>query len=130
MKQLLLDAMIFLMCDSTTHAQSQKQSINTDAAFRGLCVVSTNAVWFSGTKGTYGRTSDAGQTWSVATVPGAEKRDFRDVKAFGDSTAYLLSAGSGEDSRIYKTTDGGKTWSLQFKNADREAFYDAMAFWD
>lgn len=39
-------------------------------------------------------------------------------------------AGPGEDSRIYKTTDGGKTWSLQFKNNDPDAFYDAIAFWD
>jgi hypothetical protein len=33
-------------------------------------------------------------------VPGAEKLDFRDVEAFGESTAYLLSAGPGEGSRI------------------------------
>src|SRR5208282_670365 len=38
--------------------------------------------------------------------------------------------GAGESSRIYKTADGGKTWALQFKNADPEAFFDAMAFWD
>jgi photosystem II stability/assembly factor-like uncharacterized protein len=63
-------------------------------------------------------------------VPGAEKLDFRDVEAFGATTAYLLSAGPGEDSRIYKTADGGKTWNLQFKNPDREAFFDAIAFWD
>jgi photosystem II stability/assembly factor-like uncharacterized protein len=58
------------------------------------------------------------------------KLDFRDVEAFGETTAVLLSAGPGEDSRIYKTTDGGETWSLQFKNPDRDAFFDAIAFWD
>jgi photosystem II stability/assembly factor-like uncharacterized protein len=92
--------------------------------------VSAKVAWVSGTKGTYGRTTDGGQTWSVGTVPGAAKLDFRDVEAFGVATAYLLSAGPGEDSRIYKTTDGGKTWALQFKNPDREAFFDALAFWD
>src|ERR1700730_2515673 len=96
----------------------------------GLCAVSPNVAWVSGTKGTYGRTTDAGRTWSVGTVPGTEKLDFRDVEAFGETTAYLLSAGPGEDSRIYKTVDAGKTWALQFKNADKEAFFDAIAFWD
>jgi photosystem II stability/assembly factor-like uncharacterized protein len=26
--------------------------------------------------------------------------------------------------------DGGKSWTLQFKNADPAAFFDALAFWD
>ena len=68
--------------------------------------------------------------WSVGIVHGAEKLDFRDVEAFGESTAYLLSAGPGEDSRIYKTTDGGKTWALQFTNSEPAAFFNAIAFWD
>ncbi|HSK72434.1 MAG TPA: hypothetical protein VK892_12095, partial [Pyrinomonadaceae bacterium] len=59
-----------------------------------------------------------------------EKMDFRDVEAFDANTAYLLSIGDGENSRIYKTTDGGKTWKLQFKNENPKAFFDAIAFWD
>src|SRR5438874_8026333 len=115
---------------TTADGQWRQQTINSDADFRGLCAVSAKVAWVSGTKGTYGRTTDAGKTWSVGTVPGATKLDFRDVEAFGETTAYLLSAGPGEDSRIYKTVDGGKSWVLQFKNADPEAFFDALAFWD
>lgn len=66
----------------------------------------------------------------VGKVPGADKLDFRDVEAFGEMTAYLLSAGPGDASRIYKTADGGKSWELQFKCADPKAFFDAIAFWD
>jgi photosystem II stability/assembly factor-like uncharacterized protein len=80
--------------------------------------------------GTYARTTDGGKNWSVGTVPGAEKLDFRDVEAFGETTAYLLSAGPGDASRIYKTTDHGKSWVMQFKSADPAAFFDAIAFWD
>src|SRR5438309_5118007 len=124
-------AAVFLgLCDSIAHAQWQQQTISSDADFRGLCAVSAKVAWVSGTKGTYGRTTDAGKTWSVGAVPGAAKLDFRDVEAFGESTAYLLSAGPGEASRIYKTADGGKTWNFQFKNPDRQAFFDAIAFWD
>jgi photosystem II stability/assembly factor-like uncharacterized protein len=130
MKLFCLATVLLWPCGSIAYAQWQPQTIRSDADFRGLCVVSPTVAWVSGTKGTYGRTTDAGKDWSVGTVPGAEKLDFRDVEAFGESTAYLLSAGPGEASRIYKTTDGGKTWVLQFKNADREAFFDAIAFWD
>src|SRR5258708_4593284 len=122
---------VFLsLCASVAHGQWQQQTIRSDADFRGLCAVSAKVAWVSGTKGTWGRTTNAGETWSVGTVPGAAKLDFRDVEAFGETTAYLLSAGPGEDSRIYKTADGGKTWILQFKNLDHEAFFDAIAFWD
>jgi photosystem II stability/assembly factor-like uncharacterized protein len=122
--------MLLMLCHSSAYAQWQQQTIKTDADFRGLCAVSPNVAWVSGTQGTFGRTTDAGKTWSVGIVPNAEKLDFRDVEAFGETTAYLLSAGPGEDSRIYKTVDGGKTWALQFKDPDGAAFFDAIAFWD
>jgi len=130
MKTFYFAALFLSLYDASAHAQWQQQTISTDANFRGLCAVSAKVAWVSGTKGTYGRTTDAGRTWTVGTVPGAAKLDFRDVEAFGETTAYLLSAGPGADSRIYKTVDGGKTWILQFTNPDREAFFDAMAFWD
>src|SRR5436305_8731226 len=102
------------LANSMAHAQWQRQTIDSDADFRGLCAVSAKVAWVSGTQGTYARTTDGGNNWLVGTVPEAAKLDFRDVKAFGDNTAYLLSAGPGEASRIYKTVDGGKTWKLQF----------------
>jgi photosystem II stability/assembly factor-like uncharacterized protein len=103
---------------------------DTKADLRGLCVVSAKCAWVSGTKGTYARTTDGGTTWSVGTVPGADSLDFRDVQAFGETTAYLLSAGPGNASRIYKTIDGGRSWVLQFRNTDPAGFFDAIAFWD
>src|SRR5262245_16162556 len=84
----------------------------------------------SGGDGVYLKTTDGGATWRAATVPGAEALDFRDVEAFDSDTAYLLSIGEGERSRIYKTTDGGGHWRLQFTNRNPKAFFDALAFWD
>ena len=93
--------------------------------------MSDQVAWVSGTKGTYGRTTDGGQhVVCRRRCPVRDKLDFRDVEAFDASTAYLLSAGPGTDSRIYKTTDGGRTWNRQFQNSDRHAFFDALAFWD
>jgi photosystem II stability/assembly factor-like uncharacterized protein len=55
--------------------------------------------------------------------------EFRDVQAVSEKVAYLLASGQGAASRIYKTEDGGKTWTLQFQNEDPNGFYDCFAFW-
>jgi len=123
-------SILLVLSGSSAHAQWQPQAIDTDADFRGLYAVSTKIAWVSGTKGTFGRTTDGGKKWVVGTVAGAEKLDFRDVKAVGADIAYLLSAGPGGNSRIYATSDGGKTWVMQFQNADPSGFFDALAFWD
>ena len=130
MNAILLPALWLVLAAQESDSAWQRQSISTESDFRGLSVVSSNMAWVSGTKGTFGRTTDAGKTWSVGTVPDADKLDFRDVEAFGETTAYLLSAGPGGNSRIYKTIDGGARWTLQFKNADPDGFLDAFAFWD
>jgi len=115
---------------SIADAQWIKQTIDTKASLRGLSVVSKKIIWASGTGGTFLKTVDGGKTWTNGKVPGAEKLDFRDVEAFDADTAYLLSIGEAESSRIYKTSDGGKNWNLQFTNTNKKAFYDALAFWD
>jgi photosystem II stability/assembly factor-like uncharacterized protein len=95
-----------------------------------VSAVSDRVVWTSGTTGTVLRTGDGGTTWQKFAIAGAEKLDFRDIDAVDDRTAYALSIGPGELSRIYKTSDAGLTWVEQFVNRDPKAFFDAMAFWD
>jgi photosystem II stability/assembly factor-like uncharacterized protein len=111
-------------------AQWQAQSTGTTASLRGVSAVDDRVVWASGTRGTVLRTTDGGTTWHVTTVPGADSLDFRDIEAFDERRAYVLSIGNGSASRIYKTEDAGRTWALQFTNADTTAFYDCIAFWD
>jgi len=107
-----------------------EQHSGVTARFRGISAVSDRVAWASGSGGTIVRTADGGATWQRLTIPDAEKLDFRDIDAVSDDTAYTLSIGSGESSRIYKTSDAGRTWTLQFTNTDQKAFFDAMAFWD
>lgn len=100
------------------------------ARLRGVSAVSARVAWASGADGTVLRTTDGGETWQRRPVPGGESSDFRDVDAFSDRVAYVLSIGPGEASRIYKTSDGGERWELQFKNPDPKGFLDAMTFRD
>jgi photosystem II stability/assembly factor-like uncharacterized protein len=94
--------------------------------------VNPQVVWASGRAGTFTVTTDGGQTWKAGVVPGAEALQFRDVQGFSAKVAYLMSLGtSGDptDFRIYKTVDGGATWTMQFENQNPSAFYDCFAFW-
>lgn len=97
---------------------------------RGISVVSEKVVWASGANGTIVRTADGGLHWKPLSVPEAGSLDFRDIDAIDERTAYALSIGPGEASRIYKTNDAGEHWTLQFQNRDPKVFLDAMAFWN
>jgi photosystem II stability/assembly factor-like uncharacterized protein len=103
---------------------------HTTESLRGVSAVSQKVAWASGTHGTYLRTTDAGRTWQPAQVPGAATLDFRAVVAFSADEAFLMSAGPGDQSRIYHTSDAGQHWSLQFTATNPKAFFDSMAFWD
>lgn len=106
----------------------QSQNSGSTASFRGLCVVSPEVVWASGSQGTVARTLDGGGTWHSLTFPGAEGLDFRDIQAFSADVALLLTAGL--PARIYKTQDGGGSWRPCYFNETPGVFFDAMAFWD
>ncbi|HET6844746.1 MAG TPA: YCF48-related protein [Candidatus Angelobacter sp.] len=122
--------LLLLFLAASSVAQWQTQSSGTDASLRGISAVSANVAWASGTNGTVLRTVDGGEHWQRLPVEGAEQLDFRDIQAFSETTAFVLSIGPGEHSRIYKTTDAGQHWTLQFMNHDPKAFYDCFAFWD
>src|SRR5262245_8323762 len=106
------------------------QTSGTTALLIAVSPVDERVVWLSGSQGTWLRTIDGGATWQSGRVSGADSLQFRDVHGVDASTAYLLSIGNGSQSRIYKTTDAGQHWTLQFTNADPNGFYDCMDFWD
>ena len=110
-----------------TLRQQQSGTLNR---LQAISPVSGQVAWASGTGGTYTVTRNGGTTWRAGVVPGAETLEFRDVEAISGQEAFLLSAGTGTDARIYHTVDGGKTWQLQFKNRDDAAFFDCFAFWN
>jgi photosystem II stability/assembly factor-like uncharacterized protein len=109
----------------------QLQSTGVDANLRGVSITQMRtggyAMWVSGTKGAVLRSVDDGKSWRKLKVDGAADLDFRDIEAFGDQVAYLMSSGDGDKSRIYKTTNGGETWSLQFTSRRTGFFLDSLA---
>lgn len=96
--------------------------------YRGLAVVDRSTAWVSGESGTVLRTVDRGHSWQDVSPPGADGLALRDIEGFDASRAVTLSIGPGEDSRVYATDDGGRSWSETFRGAEEAAFYDCMEF--
>lgn len=133
MKVLALAAICLL--PTIAHSQAEKsgpwemQNSLTTASLRGIHAVGGGVAWASGTDGTVLRTEDSGYMWqSCAMPPGAEKLDFRGIWAWDANTAIVMSSGPGDQSRLYKTTDGCSHWTLLFTNPDKDGFWDAIAF--
>jgi photosystem II stability/assembly factor-like uncharacterized protein len=106
------------------------QNSGTTQGLISVSPVNPRVVWASGRGGTFVVTTDGGATWKAAVVPGAEALQFRDVQGVSEKVAYLQSIGDNPtDFRIYKTVDGGATWTMQFQNQNPGAFYDCFAFW-
>jgi len=105
----------------------------TDSNLRGVSVSGKNGagetavVLATGSHGVILRSGDTGETWNRLHIPDGDALDFRGVQAFGENLAYVMSSGEGEKSRIYKTSDAGKTWELQYTDSRKEFFLDAIA---
>jgi photosystem II stability/assembly factor-like uncharacterized protein len=123
-------AVLFLAPAAPSHAQWIDQPSGSESRLRGVSAVSDRVCWATGSEGTVLLTTDGGATWQKKTVPGGKELNFRDVHAFDDQVAFILSIGAGELSRIYKTTDGGTTWAASFQNHNPRDFLDAIAFWN
>ena len=98
----------------------------TNTSLRGMSIPTEKVIWVSGSNGTIGKSNDAGTTWKWMTVPGFEKRDFRDIEAFDSATAIAMAVDN--PAIIVKTTNGGNTWKKVFERAQEGMFLDAMDF--
>jgi len=125
---------LFLLFALPAEAQWWKvQTSGLDTNLRGVSVgYASNAsppqiVWASGSNGVILRSTDLGKTWKRLHVSGGDSLDFRGIVGFSSETAYVMSSGEGEKSRIYKTTDGGETWKLQYTGNRKGVFLDSIA---
>ncbi|GAB3991015.1 oxidoreductase [Spirosoma daeguense] len=132
MSHIILFLATFFCYSLPSLGQWQLQTVNTDANFRSVSIAGPNIAWIGGSKGTFLRTIDGGKTWLTGSVPDAQNCDFRDVQAINAQMAYLMSAGPAEQgqARIYKTINGGQTWTLQYETKKAGVFFDGIAFWD
>ena len=130
----ILAAAIFVHAGRGDSSLWTVQTSGIDTNLRGVSIgtfadshgVGTTVVWASGSNGVILQSKDAGKTWKRLHVEGGEALDFRSIQARDATTAYVMSIGDASKSRIYKTTDGGATWKLQYTDKRKGFFLDAL----
>ncbi|MFZ3218062.1 MAG: hypothetical protein WA192_18530 [Candidatus Acidiferrales bacterium] len=128
----VLTAAIFVRAANSTGVWWSVQTSGIDTNLRGVSGAFLHkpdgvAVWASGSNGVILRSVDRGKTWKQLHVAGGEALDFRSIWALDAVTAYVMSSGEGDKSRIYKTRDAGATWTLQYTDQRAAFFLDALA---
>ncbi|MBN1351582.1 T9SS type A sorting domain-containing protein [candidate division KSB1 bacterium] len=119
-----------LRLETTTRTWAAQNS-GISVGIRSIKAVDENTVWAGAAQGIYLRTIDGGENWTSGTVSGAESLDFYSIAAIDQNTAYFMGQNfTGGDGRIYKTTDDGANWTLQYRNTSPGVFFNSIAFWD
>ena len=102
----------------------------TRSSLRGLCAVSSQVAWATGSGATVLRTIDGGNTWANLAPASIAGLDVRDVFAIGADVCWIMTAGPGESSRILFTEDGGRQWVEQHRETSPQAFLDGLDAWN
>jgi photosystem II stability/assembly factor-like uncharacterized protein len=111
-----------------TGLEAQWVSLTSGAnvSLRGLSVVDSRTVWASGQRGTVVKTEDGGARWDVFTIPEAERLDVRAIHGRSADVAHAAATAG----RMWRTRDGGRSWTLTYQATDTTVFLDAIDFWD
>jgi hypothetical protein len=115
-----------LLVSATASAQWQILDSPTTADLSGIDAVTSDVAWAAGAKGVVLRTEN-GRTWQTCSVPpDAANLDFTSIQGFDAKTAVVMSCGKGGLSRVYKTTDGCRTWKKVFDNPNGSGSFESL----
>jgi len=83
-------------------------------------------IWAAGSNSRMLKSIDGGAHFRRYRIIMGIALDLRGIQAIDERVAYVMSSGSGKKSRIYKTTNGGGSWKLQFSDPRPAFFLDAL----
>jgi photosystem II stability/assembly factor-like uncharacterized protein len=125
MRTLVLLLFVLLLLPSLSHSQSLWQPQNSNippsemvVTFSpvndGICWACTMDTLNTAPSG-YIRTTDGGDTWAYARIPGAGNGIIGQIAALDADTAYaaVYVLSPSNTAGVYKTTDGGSSWARQ-----------------
>ncbi|RUO25179.1 hypothetical protein CWE09_00070 [Aliidiomarina minuta] len=69
-------------------------------------------IWLGSSHGDVARSTDAGETWELSRPVGqVSQHPIYQIKAIDDRQAFVMSSGRGDASRLFRTRNGGYSWS-------------------
>lgn len=107
----------------------ERLHVPTSSLLQAISIVDEETIWISGHDASFVRTINGGTDWELFQHPTEDSLQFRDIHAFDQQQAILMSAGKGSLSRIYGF-DQDAIWSTHFIMEDTAGFLDCMDFWD
>src|ERR1700733_13206938 len=109
------------------------QGTHPDTSFRGISASRAGkslVLWVTGSNNFIFRSLDFGK--SSASAPAflhihkADGQDLRGVRSFSYDIAYVFSVGTENKSHIYKTTNAGRSWHIQYSDPRPAFFLDGL----
>lgn len=148
MKKILLPLILAALTTSVSAQSWTPQATNFPTSFGidEISVANATTAWafaYDGRPtdqggGTYPRiitnTTNGGTTWTAKAIngPGANAL-ISDIFALDGNTAWIITAphaAGANANRIWKTTDGGTTWTQQASGFSASSFGNQIYFWD
>ncbi len=119
---------LLTLVSAFSNASITSTVLNEQAGFQAVTWVN-NTVLVSGTHGSAYLSSNNGKQFRKVDLPaGTEALQFRDNQWFSDGSIVLMSAGEGEQSRLYHSVSQGKDWQLVKQGEHEHVFFDCMTF--
>ncbi|WP_421874772.1 WD40/YVTN/BNR-like repeat-containing protein [Marinoscillum sp.] len=132
LNQLLMVAFLWLISCNQPQSPSVTSTTldsNTNRLMQAISIVDENIAWISGHRATFIQTTDGGMSWKAYGYDQIDSLQFRDIHAFDDKNAVLMSAGPGSMSRILLVNlDSGFTETYVMPH--EEGFLNTIEFWD
>ena len=138
MKKVLLSLMVILAFSLANFAQTWTSVNSNLPSGDGVGQISVgmnnqNALWAYGTDNTglnldvFSKSTDGGQTWTLGAFNAGT--GLSQLFAIDENTCWAVF-NTGATQGIYKTTNGGTTWTKQGTAYGSASFADAMCFFD
>ncbi|HVZ41006.1 MAG TPA: choice-of-anchor D domain-containing protein [Candidatus Kapabacteria bacterium] len=102
----LLAVVLLMLLPAALSAQWRRLNVFPGTFFNEVFFVDNNHGWLTQHLGIVVRTTDGGNTWQSANLPGSTGSFNRDICFLNTQTGYV----SGDDG-IWRTADGGVTWT-------------------
>ncbi|MEO1254700.1 MAG: hypothetical protein AAFY41_07435, partial [Bacteroidota bacterium] len=81
--------------------QTEEAGSPTNSLLQAISIVDDKTVWISGHNASVVRSMDGGDSWELFSHPTGDTLQFRDIYAFNEEKAILMSSGPGPLSRIF-----------------------------